>query len=78
MLVLVLEPGAVQDGVLEAEAAPDPQQAQRARGLVEAPRGGVPLLRRLSLEQRAHLLRARAPPSGQAQWLSSGLGVAWS
>ena len=77
MLVLVLEPGAVQDGVLEAEAAPDPQQAQRTRGIVEAPLGGVPLLRRLSLEQRAHLLRARAPPSGQAP-LSSGLGVASS
>ena len=77
MLVLVLEPCAVQDGVLEAEAAPDPQQAQRTRGIVEAPLGGVPLLRRLSLEQRAHLLRARAPLSGQAP-LSSGLGVASS
>ena len=77
MLVLVLQPRAVQDGVLEAEAAPDPQQAQRARRLVEAPRGGVPLLRRLGLEQRAYLLRARAPLSGQAPF-SLGLGVASS
>ena len=58
---------AVQDGVLEAEAASDPQQPQRARRLVEAARARVHLLGRLGLEQRAHLVRVGVRVGGQGQ-----------